>query len=434
MKFLKKCILTMAAVAALSLGTTGATFANDNVNARIEALEAALKELRAEVVARDEKIAAMEVKTAEIDKMPVFSDTKLEMESRDGKFAMGISGRIQADAYAIDDDDSTVNPMGNGMEFRRVRLAVAGKMFGDWRYKLEADYAGNAISIADAYIETDLAEGLGIRAGHFKEYYGLENLSSDNYNTFMEASLASIYTPSQVMGVGMTYTDGKLFGVQGGFFTPGVANGGVGESSDWSTTGRAYIAPKVGSGIIHVGLSGSYRGFESSATTKFEQRPEAHAAEKVLRTGNITNPVNEVRFGPELAAIFGPVTVQGEYSWSEIERANGLASVSTEGGYAEASWFVTGESRNYGVKTGTFGRTKATNAIQLAARFSHLALDDQALTDARRGVENNVTLGANYYFNPNVRLMLNYIRADVDYTAAKDETYNIVQSRLQLDW
>ena len=190
MKFLKKCILTMAAVAALSLGTTGATFANDNVNARIEALEAALKELRAEVVARDEKIAAMEVKTAEIDKMPVFSDTKLEMESRDGKFAMGISGRIQADAYAIDDDDSTVNPMGNGMEFRRVRLAVAGKMFGDWRYKLEADYAGNAISIADAYIETDLAEGLGIRAGHFKEYYGLENLSSDNYNTFMEASLA----------------------------------------------------------------------------------------------------------------------------------------------------------------------------------------------------------------------------------------------------
>ncbi len=434
MKFLKKFILTMAAVATLTLGATGATFADDNVNARIAALESALNELRAEVVARDAKIAAMEVKTAEIDKMPVFSDTKLEMESRDGKFAMGISGRIQADAYAIDDDGSTMNPMGNGMEFRRVRLAVAGKMFGDWRYKLEVDYAGNVVSIADAYIETDLAKGLAFRAGHFKEYYGLENLSSDNCNTFMEASLASIYTPSQVMGVGVTYTDGELFGVQGGFFTPGVANGGVGQSSDWAATGRAYIAPKIGSGLVHAGLHGSYRGFESSATTKFEQRPEAHAAEKVLRTGNITSPVSEVRFGPELAAVFGPVTVQGEYNWSEIERANGLPSISTEGGYAEASWFVTGESRNYGVKSGTFGRTKATNAIQLAARFSHLDLDDPALTDARRGTENNVTLGANYYFNPNVRLMLNYIRADVDYTGAKDETYNIVQSRLQLDW
>lgn len=100
----------------------------------------------------------------------------------------------------------------------------------------------------------------------------------------------------------------------------------------------------------------------------------------------------------------------------------------------EASWFVTGESRNYDVKSGTFGRPKATNAIQLAARYSRLKLEDAALTDARRGTMDNITLGANYFFNPNVRLMLNWVRADTDYTASTDETYNIVQSRLQLDW
>lgn len=434
MKFLRKCILTMAAVTALTLGATSATFASDDVNARIEALEAALKELRAEVAARDAKIDAMEQKTAEIDKLPKFSDTKLEMESRDGKFSMGVAGRFQGDAYAIDDDNSSTNPMGNGMELRRIRLGVYGKMFGDWRYKLDVEYAGDKVAVKDAYVETNLTEGLGLKVGHFKEYYGIDNLTSDNYVSFMERALSSVYWTDQNMGVGLAYTDGKLFGLQGGFWTPGVANGGTGGTSDWAVTGRAYAAPEIGDATIHIGLNGSYRGFESSATTKFEQRPEAHAAEKVLRTGNISNPTSETRFGPEMAAILGPVTLQAQYDWSEIERGLGLPSVSTEGGYAEASWFVTGEARKYSVKTGTFGRTKATNAVQLAARVSYLDLDDAALTDLRRGTETNTTLGVNYYFNPNVRLMLNWVRADVDYAAAADETYNIVQSRLQLDW
>jgi phosphate-selective porin OprO/OprP len=132
--------------------------------------------------------------------------------------------------------------------------------------------------------------------------------------------------------------------------------------------------------------------------------------------------------------VFGPFAAQAQYDWSEIDRAGGLSSISTEGGYVEASWFVTGESRNYDVKTGAFGRPKATNAIQLAARYSHLKLDDAALTDARRGTMDNFTLGANYYFNPNVRLMVNWVHSDVDYVASTDESYNVLQTRLQLDW
>ncbi|MGV8997602.1 MAG: OprO/OprP family phosphate-selective porin [Parvibaculaceae bacterium] len=431
---LKKSILTLATIASLTIGATSASFASDNVNARIEALESALKELRNEVKARDDKIAAMEVKTAEIDKMPVFSDKKLEVKSRDGQFAMAIGGRLQADAYAM--RGSSLNKMGNGMEIRRARFNVSGTMFGSWNYKLEAEYAGTAFSITDAYIEHEIGKGFAVKAGHFKEYYGIENLTSDANNTFMEAGLSSIYSPTQNMGVGATYTDGKLFGVQGGFFTPGIANGGKAGTSDWATTGRVYVAPTLGSGVVHVGLNGSYRGYEASGATgaKFEQSPESHAAPKVLSTGTISSPSSETRFGPEVAAIFGPVTVQGEYTWSEIDRGLGLPSISTEGGYAEASWFVTGESRNYSVKTGTFGKTKASNAIQLAVRLSQLDLSDKNLTDPRRGIENNVTLGANYYFNPNVRLMVNYIHADLDYVASPDETDQIIQSRLQLDW
>ncbi|MES1989562.1 MAG: porin [Pseudomonadota bacterium] len=436
MTTLKKCILTLTTIASLTIGVTTASFASDDVNARIEALESALKELRNEVKARDEKIAAMEIRTAEIDKMPKFSNSKLEMESHDGKFSMGIAGRIQADAYAIDDAGSSKNPMGNGMELRRVRLGAYGKMYGDWKYKFEVEYAGDKVTVKDAFIETTLAKNLNIRAGHFKEYYGIDNLTSDNTITFMERALSNVYWPEEAMGVGLTYTDGKFWGAQAGIFTPGVVNGGTTDDTDWAATGRIYAAPEVAGGKVHVGLNGSYRSSESSLTTatKFEQRPESHIAEKTLRTGNITNPDSETRFGPEVAANFGAVTVQAQYDWSTIERLNGAPAVSTDGGYVEASWFVTGEKRNYSVKTGTFSRTDATNAIQLAARVSHLDFSDAALTDARRGVQDDVTFGANYYFNPNVRLMLNYVLADLDYTVGADETYNIVQSRIQLDW
>lgn len=434
MNFLKTTLLATATCVAMTFGASGASFASDNVDARIEALETALQQLRADVAARDAKIEAMEKKTAAIDTMPKFKPNKLEMESADGRFSMGVAGRIQADAYAIDDGGSTLNPMGNGAELRRVRFGAYGKMFGDWQYKFEAEYAGDKIAIKDAFVQTSLTDTLNIKLGHYKEFYGIDNLTSDNYVSFMERSVSSVYWPEEAMGAGAMYSDGKLFGLQAGLFSPGVANGGAGGTTDWSVTGRAYVAPKVGGGLVHVGLNGSYRGYETSTGAKFEQRPEAHMAEKVLRTGTIANPGSETRFGPEIAAVFGPFAAQAQYDWSKIDRTGGLPSISTEGGYVEGTWFVTGESRNYNVKTGAFGRPKATDAFQLAARVSYLDLDDPALTDIRRGTETNTTLGGNYYFNPQVRLMLNWVHARVNYAASPDETYNIVESRIQLDW
>lgn len=441
MKTLKHAALAALTAGVMCTAAASTGYAASSIDARLQALENELRALRAEVAERDAKIAAMEEKTAKIDAiaaktddMPKFKPNKLEMESADGQFSMGIAGRIQADAYAIDDDNSALNAMGNGAQLRRARLGAYGKMFGAWQYKFEVEYAGDKVAIKDAYVQTGLTDELKIRAGHFKEFYGIDHLTSDNYVTFMERASSSVYWPDEAMGVGLIYGDEKLYGIQAGIYSPGVASGGAGGTTDWSVTGRGYVAPQIGSGVVHVGLNGSYRGYETSATTKFEQRPETHLAEKVLRTGNIANPSSETRFGPEIAAVFGPVSAQAQYDWSQIDRDGGLPSVSTEGGYVEASWFVTGESRNYDVKSGTFGRPKATNAIQLAARYSRLKLEDAALTDARRGTMDNITLGANYFFNPNVRLMLNWVRADTDYTVSTDETYNIVQSRLQLDW
>ena len=56
-------------------------------------------------------------------------------------------------------------------------------------------------------------------------------------------------------------------------------------------------------------------------------------------------------------------------------------------------------------------------AFEVAARVSHIDLDDEVddlVGGVRGGISNNVSLALNWYFNPYVRLSLNYVHAEVD--------------------
>ena len=71
-------------------------------------------------------------------------------------------------------------------------------------------------------------------------------------------------------------------------------------------------------------------------------------------------------------------------------------------------------------------------AWELGLRYSYIDLNDE---DIRGGEERNLTLGLNWYLNTKVRLMFNYIRAEVDDRAdpaVDDGTVDILQARFQI--
>jgi len=147
-------------------------------------------------------------------------------------------------------------------------------------------------------------------------------------------------------------------------------------------------------------------------------RPEVHLAERYLATGPYeTNGATLI--AAELAGVAGPLSFQAEWKNAWLDRRDGN-DWEANSAYVEASYFLTGESRNYKTSSGIFGRVTPKRAFdpasggcgawEIAARYSWLDLQDNGLNG---GEEQNLTAALNWYLYSNVKLQLNYVYADI---------------------
>ena len=433
---IKQVLMGSAATAALTLSLAGSAFAGYDVNSRIDSLENELRELRAQMQLRDSKLAELEEATTGLDDLPIFDSKKLMVSSRDGNWSIRFGGRVMLDAFIADAERTGgVETSGAGAEIRRARFFAEGKVAGDFNYKLQVDFAGDAVSVKDAWISTKVA-GLTAKFGNQKEPMGLEENTSSKYITFMERSLVNeAFAPGRNLGASLS-TGGSNYSAAAGFFTSGIDNGSDAATTDWATTGRVTFAPIAEkTEAVHLGLSASYRGFDDNSGPRIRLR-NFHNGTRYVDSG-VFAAEGQFTIGAEAAAVFGPFSVQGEYYNSTIE-GNGAASRDTDydGWYVQASYFVTGESRPYKAEKGEFSRVKSDGAVELAARYEQIDMEDAGFG---AGESDNTawTLGVNYYINPYVRTMLNYGSADYDFTTAAgtaDTEVDFVGTRLQIDF
>jgi len=374
-------------------------------------------------------------------------DNGMKIENPEKGYKIKFGGRIMLDGMSVWPEkngvmDTLVNA-GSGVEFRRVRLFSAGQIYSNIRYKLQFDFAGGEAVLKDAYITITKIPLIGnLQFGHFKEPIGLELLTSSKYISMMERSLTSPLTPERNTGV-MAFNDvwNKRFSWALGYFLPSD-NFGKYTGGKFNISGRVSGRPVYKTAgtyhVLHLGLSLTHQ-YQANSKYKLKSRPESHLVPTlVVAEIDYAKAVNQT--GGEVAWVYGPFSLQGEYihanALTSYKSSLQQSSYNFTAYYGYATWFITGEHRNYKSSSAAFDRVKPKNnfgkeggagAWEITLRYSEIDLDD---TDISGGNLANVTAGLNWYLNPATRMMFNYVLANLKGTG----NVNIFQMRVQVDF
>ncbi len=367
-------------------------------------------------------LQAQDIRTTDIKAQA--KDGILLFRSENSDFAWWFDTRIFMDAAFYNEDK---NDMSNGTEIRKARIALKAMLWRDWGAELDFGFMDNEVEIKDAWISygNAFSSPHHIKAGNFKEPFSLEDLTSSKYLTFLERALPNVFPSGRKLGMEYGFWR-KPWQFAAGIFGQELADIDAEEDEGFGLSGRLTCAPILESGkLLHLGLAGSYRTPDANAPEEisFRTYPETHVnRDWYLNTGNIEDVNNYTLIGLEAAGVYGPFSCQSEYIGTTVQRFDGKQDVNFSGSYVFGSWFITGESRSYDFRTAEFERLIPRShhgALEVALRYSTLDLNDGDVTGGRA---HQYTAGLNWYFNPNVRLLINYSIVDMDENANGDGT------------
>ncbi len=324
--------------------------------------------------------------------------------------SLRLGGRIHMDQAFYHQD---VTSMGNGARLRRARVYASGTIGHDWKFKSEIEFGEDGrVGPRNVLLSYRGWKPLKLTVGHFQEPFSLEGMTSSNFITFMERGLPFVFTPDYHIGAALS-GHGTRWNAAAGVFGDTLQSQNDSVDAGWGTAARATFSPLFEQDrFLHLGTSMEYRRPNNNHKVRFRTRPESSVTNRrLVDTRTIRNVDYTLKTASEAAAGYGSFSLQGEYIHTWVERRQS-STLAFSGWYAYGSWFLTGERRHYRPGSGNFGRIEPLHrwgAWELGLRYSALDLTDK---DIRGGREHNWTLGVNWYVNPYIRFMANYILAD----------------------
>lgn len=463
---LRAALLLGAAFATLG----GAAQARETTEERIARLEAALADLQSQLADLKAATAPAPAPARPQPQPPAASVTlangRPTIASGDGQFSASFRGVFQLDGglYAQDDpgplatdfrrgsfgdaaENDHARDLGDGFNFRRVRLGIEGKAFGDYEYNFTYDFGGSGVEeggkLNAAWIQYNGLGPVKVRVGAFAPVTGLEDAASNASSLFAER--ASVAETVRGVAGGDARTAIALLSSGGRWNASAALTGGVAGVASFDEqvgfVGRfAYVPFKRDGAVIHLGINTNLvlspaatgPGVPGGAASpiRLRDRPELRVdGARLVDTGSIDSD-GLTAIGGEFGALYKNLYVQAEYFDIGIERRNSvLPDPEFSGWYIQGSWILTGESRRYSTATAGFDGPRPARpfnlkngtwgAWELAIRYSNLDLNflETALPAAgsiRGGEQDILSVGLNWYVNNGVTLQAGYRNVSVD--------------------
>lgn len=374
----------------------------------------------------------------------------LRFETADKVFSLRVGGRVMADVFFKNgDEDLDANysdGSDDGVRFRRARLHIQGTVYKNVEFSAEFEFATASPELRDVYVGLKGVPGVGnIRFGHFKEPMGLEELTSSRFISFMERpSAIQAFAPAFDFGLmifnnqleeRMTWAIG-IFKDQAKEKEGAVRNEDGAYAATLRVTGL-IIDNKEDQVLLHIGAAFRYSD-PSGGKRAFEARPSVSTGAKFVSASVVADKISV--FGFELAGAWKALHAQAELLLSDASADGGAAEPSFMGYYVQVGYFLTREHRPYARASGRWDRVKPAKnfhdgsggwgAWEVLLRWSSVDCSDAGVNG---GEMDDLAFGVNWYMNPNVRVMFNFVWADIDGTKGPGEL-TVLQMRWQIDF
>ncbi|MDR0338209.1 MAG: hypothetical protein LBI18_14090 [Planctomycetaceae bacterium] len=385
--------------------------------------------------------------------------TKEDKTDTKKKFSVKVGGRVYLDTVNLSSPHTewgnNVTSPNNVLGIREARLGVSGEGFEIFDYKaefgLEYGSASSNVSprLKDVYMGVKNLPVLDyVRVGHYKVESGLNYVNSSRNITAMERiTPVTFFSPGRRFGGGSTYYFAQdqirfFAGIFAAQKMDDIKYSNDDDNRNVIVNTRFTMVPYLageGTKYLHFGGHYLYYGNPKGKGNSFSYPNQAKVGGFARTSGNWyeiapSNVRDYHQGGLEMLWSNGQFSVQSEFFAGSFGKGRDMY-----GGYIEVRYFLTGDARTYDKKTGTLGNIKmkknlaakvessrsrhcdnngyvikSFGALETFFQWGFTDTDRVYFNDAKSGGgrTTDIVTGLNWYWNPNTRMMFEYVHSD----------------------
>ena len=289
-------------------------------------------------------------------------------------------------------------------------VAVATNAF-DKRFEIEGQ---DNFRFVDYRLDIPVRSGAILSIGKQKEPISMERLMTLVNLPFQErSSVVDAFLPQRNFGAQLSGSalDSRISWA-GGVFNNFIDSGQSIDESTTSLAGRVTWLPfmtKDHSNLLHVGFAA--RVSDGDQGYRYRTMPEFDNSPVFVDTGLIDGDRTR-QYDLEATWRHGPFWLAAEYVGTEFDSPAG-AALKFSGYRVSASWILTGEIREYRVKSGTLGPVPVSRSVhqhgkgawEIAARWSSIDLTDGSVDGGEMDI---ISFAVNWWLTPTAMVNWNY--------------------------
>jgi len=362
-------------------------------------------------------------------------------ESADGAIKFHVRARVLYDTYGAGSNDYEASLTENATYFRQVRFGFDGSFARNGLFGLEIEFSNGTPRLRDVYVGVRNLPVLGaFQAGHMRHAFGLDAMTPIPFHTFMErAPSTRAFQTGRDLGLRFhnSHLDHRLTWVAGVYaLTDSTA---VASNAGHAGTVRIAGIPLRSfddERAIQIGFGFDYED-PTGETVRYRARPGPNQGPRFIDTGDVAADA-EMRFAFSVAVNWHSLVLQAE--GYHVRVLNDTDDPALNGAYVHAVWWITGERPAFVQWWGIWGRTiplrSYSGGLDGGAWMVGLRYDWTDLNDGsvQGGEMQTLTAGLTWMWNPNSRVVLNGVYADVASGPLGPGDLYYVMLRFQVDY